>query len=83
MLKVHIMFSLDLHSGIVVDVGEGVATCAVVWNRELLNNVHCSAADATPEKLAGMVQELLIKFAKNEEKVCVLKDGVVLTGLLC
>ena len=71
--------SVDLQSGVVVDVGHGVATCAVVWNRELRDSVSCSPSDATPDKLAHMVEDL-VKKTCGEGEVDVLRQHVVLTG---
>ena len=62
-----------------VDVGQGVATCAVVWNRELRDSVSCSPGDATPTKLAHMVEDL-VKKTSGEGEVDVLRQHVVLTG---
>ncbi len=84
-LDIHIIistiFSLDLQCGVVVDVGHGVATSSVVWNREMCNSADCSPSEATPEKLASLVEGVIQKFTKNKATISLLRDHVVLTGI--
>ncbi len=76
-----LIFSLDLQCGVVVDVGHGVATSSVVWNREMCNSVDCSPSEATPEKLAGLIEGVIQKFTKDKATISVLRGLVVLTGI--
>ena len=75
--------SLDLSSGVVVDVGHGVVTCAAVWNGELCSHSNCDPNDATPTKLADLVDTVINKYFEDKDQRSTLKELVVLTGLIC
>ena len=70
-------------SGVVVDVGHGIVTCAAVWRgEECPHPLSCDPDEATPAKLADMVHTVISGCGKgkNVEMQNALKSSVVITG---
>lgn len=83
----HIFFcSVEHTSGVVVDVGHGVATCCVVWEGEeweggeCPGSVSCDPLECTAPAVAKMVHSLL-QTSCTAEMRAVLQERVVLIGL--
>ena len=74
-------YSLNLSTGVVVDVGEGVATCAVVVNGIQRNYVNCDPSEATPTKLSQMVHKVVTETSNEYCAETTLLQNVVLTGM--
>lgn len=72
---------MDLISGVVLDIGHGVVTCAGVWNgEEQPSPVFCTPEEASPPKLAEMVHSIAMSPSEAEvQKVFV--ENVVVTGM--
>lgn len=71
---------MDLISGVVLDIGHGVVTCAGVWDgKEQPNPVSCLPKEASPPKLAEMVHTISMS-SSEEEMQEVLAKNVVVTG---
>ena len=64
-----------------VDVGEGVATCAVVVNGIQRNYVNCDPSEATPTKLSQMVHKVVTETSNEYCAETTLLQNVVLTGM--
>ena len=77
---IYSFFSMDLMSGVVLDVGYGIVTCAAMWKgEECPNFVSCDPSEATPTKLVDMVHRVASGAIKNAENQA-LKEHVVVTG---
>ena len=63
-----------------MDVGHGVATCAAVWNGEQRDYTSCEPSDATPTKLADMIEAVINDSCENSDQRSTLKELVVLAG---
>ena len=74
------MFSrVELTSGVVVDVGHGVATCCVVWEGEETPRIASrDPLDCTAAVVAQMVHSLVAQC--SDERKTVLRERVVVTG---
>lgn len=72
--------SLNLSTGVVVDVGYGVATCAAVVDGEQRDYLHCDPSEATPTKLADMVHTVAVKTTCGDDEKSTLFQNIVLTG---
>ena len=75
---------MDLTSGVVLDIGHGIVTCAAVWRgEECPHPLSCNPDDATPTKLADMVHSIVSGCGrgKNVEMQKVLKESIVITGI--
>ena len=78
---IYSFFSMDLMSGIVLDVGYGIVTCAAMWKgEECPNFVSCDPSEATPTKLADMVHRVASGAIKDAEMETTLKEHVIVTG---
>ena len=64
-----------------MDVGHGVVTCAAVWKGEQLDYTSCEPNDATPTKLAEMVDTVINDSCEDRGQRSTLKELVVITGL--
>ena len=73
---------MDLTSGVVVDVGHGIATCAAVWRgEECPAPTSCDPAEASPTQLAYMVHTVITGVSGAAADMAKsLKESVVLTG---
>lgn len=88
-MYVHVLFttlySVEHTSGVVVDVGHGVATCCVVWEGEeweggeCPGSLSCDPLECTAPAVAKMVHSLL-QTSCTAEMRAVLQERVVLTG---
>ncbi len=64
-----------------VDVGEGVATCAAVVNGKQRKYINCDPSEATPTKLAQMVHTVVTETSVEDcAAEATLLQNVVLTG---
>lgn len=73
--------SMNLMSGIVLDVGYGIVTCAAMWKgEECPDLIMCDPSEATPTNLAEMVDRAASKAIKDTEMETTLKQHVVVTG---
>ena len=71
--------SVEMTSGVVVDVGHGVATCCAVWEgEERPGSIAQDPLKCTAFVLAEMVNSVLASC--TEEMRSVLRERVVLTG---
>ena len=71
--------SVEYTSGVVVDVGHGVATCCAVWEgEECPGSTSCDPLECTAPTAAKMVHALLA--ACSKETRAVLQERVVVTG---
>ncbi len=70
-------YSLNVSTGVVVDVGEGVATCVAVVNGKEQHFLKCDPNEATSTKLAEMVHRVVTE--TSIEKAA-LAQNIVLTG---
>ena len=78
-----ILSSMDLTSGVVLDVGYGIVTCAAMWRgEECPKPVSCDPGEATSTKLAEMVHEVVSRASKDAEMESTLKEHVVVTGMM-
>ena len=78
---IYSFFSMDLMSGVVLDVGYGIVTCAAMWKgEECPNFVSCDPSEATPTKLADMVHRVASGAIKDAEMETTLKEHVIVTG---
>ena len=74
---------MDLTSGVVLDVGYGIVTCAAMWRGEKCPKpISCDPGEATPVKLAEMVHEVVSRASKDAEMESTLKEHVVVTGMM-
>ena len=74
---------MDLTSGVVLDIGYGIVTCAAVWRgEECPHPLSCDPDEATPTKLADMVHTVISGCGKgkNVEMQNALRSSVVITG---
>ena len=70
--------SVQVSTGVVVDVGHGVVTCAAVVDGDHRDYVHCDPSEATPTKLADMVHSVA---NKSDDKVKgTLMKNIIVTG---
>ena len=77
--KVYPFLSVQVSTGVVVDVGHGVVTCAAVVNGDQRQYVHCDPSEATPTKLTDMVHSVV---SKSDDKMKgTLMKNIILTGL--
>ena len=77
-----ILSSMDLTSGVVLDVGYGIVTCAAMWRgEECPKPVSCDPGEATSTKLAEMVHEVVSRASKDAEMESTLKEHIVVTGI--
>ena len=73
---------MDLTSGVVLDVGYGIVTCAAMWKgEECPKTVSCDPDEATPIKLADMVHRVVSKASKDAEMESTLIEHIVVTGM--
>ena len=74
---------MDLTSGVVLDVGYGIVTCAAMWKgEEFPKTVSCDPDEATPIKLADMVHRVVSKASKDAEMESTLIEHIVVTGII-
>ena len=72
---------LDLTSGVVLDVGHGIVTCAAVWRgEECPDSKSCDPDEATPTSLAEMVHSVIMECSKDADMQKTLIENVAVTG---
>ena len=73
------MCSVGISSGVVLDVGCGVVTCASVWKgRELVGSLSCQPSEANVRKLVEMVQSVVQSC--DQSMKAKLQSSVTITG---
>ena len=79
-VHLYVIHSVEHTSGVVVDVGHGVATCCAVWEgEECPGSSSCDPLECTASAVAKMVQSVLLT-SRTEEMRVVLRERVVVTG---
>ena len=73
---------MQVSTGVVVDVGHGVVTCAAVVDGDQCDYIHCDPSEATPTKLADMVHSVVTSSCSEDGDVneLSLMQQVVVTG---
>ena len=78
----YVQSSVNLTSGVVLDVGSGVVTCAgVLEGRELPGALSCLPPEASVSKLVDMVHTVTL--ACEESARVKLQVSIVITGMVC
>ena len=74
--------SVQVSTGVVVDVGHSVVTCAAVVDGDQRHYVNCDPSEATPTKLADMVHDVITGSHNEDSDVneLSLMQQVVVTG---
>ena len=76
----HKNYSVEQTSGVVVDVGHGVATCCAVWQgRECPTPLSCDPTECHAHKVAEMVHSTVASCSEDAQPT--LRHTVVLTGM--
>ncbi|XP_064395912.1 uncharacterized protein LOC135342948 isoform X2 [Halichondria panicea] len=75
---VAILCSLNVSTGVVVDMGEGVATCVAVVNGKEQHFLKCDPSEATSTKLAEMVHRVV---TDTRIEKAALAQNIVLTAI--
>ena len=70
---------MEITSGIVIDVGHGIATCVAVWNgKEYPGSKSCDPLECTAAVVAQMVHSVVSSCSKTFQPF--LRERVVVTG---
>ncbi len=72
---------MDLTSGVVLDIGEDTVTCVAVWRGEECDYQSCDPKEVSPDRLAEMVETVVIESSEDDEMQTSLRRNVVMTGV--